>query len=118
MAPMKSSTGDVLDRNAAYADRRLLERNAAAGGLEEDENGMMYWPKRLEVTSWERRMIERLRRAGELVTAYSSAFDGLRVMPALIGPPAPPEKPVAATGGYEVSPAILALRERRKALGR
>ena len=115
---MKSSTGDVLDRNAAYAERRLLERIAAAGGLEEDENGMMYWPKRLEVTAWERRMIERLRRAGELVTAYSGVFDGLRVMPAPIGPPAPPPKPAVQPGGYEVSPAILALRERRKALGR
>ena len=115
---MSSRYDDVLDRNAAYADRRLLERIAAAGGLEEDNNGMMYWPKRLEVTSWELRMIERLRHAGELVTAYSSAFDGLRVMPAPIGPPSPPPKPAVHPGGYEVSPAILALRERRKALGR
>jgi len=118
MAPVSSRHDDVLDRNAAYAERRLLERIAAAGGVEEDNNGTMYWPKRLEVTSWERRMIERLRSVGKLITAYSSAFDGLRITPAPIGPSAPPEKPVVAPGGYEASPAVLALRERRKALGR
>ena len=107
--------GAIEDRHQArldYAVGKLVERITALGGVVEDSEGRQFWRGGLEVTGWEQSLIRSAIKSGLLVREYREADGELAIMAPVEKPPAPADAP------YDVSPAVLAMRERRKALGR
>jgi hypothetical protein len=73
------------------------------------------------ITPSEYDAIRRLLKEGRLETDFDDKFDMVIRAP-MVGPPAPPKAKVISNDdgspGYLETPAILALRERRRSLGR